>query len=101
MSISKDNHVHSQDSPLYSKKLHILVRLASTNCVTSLTIFAFVLFGSVWNHLASLTFPVGQYQSILACQVCDLGRRLVITARNAWQARHVDAYLVGKPALYS
>jgi hypothetical protein len=45
-------------SPLYSKKLHILVRLANTSCVTSLTILAFVLLGNVWNHLASLTFPV-------------------------------------------
>jgi hypothetical protein len=35
------------DAPLYSKKLHILVRLASTSCVTSLTILALALGGRV------------------------------------------------------
>jgi hypothetical protein len=45
-------------APLYSKKLHILVLLASTSCVTSLTIFAFALGGMVVNHFASRTLPV-------------------------------------------
>lgn len=47
----------SQNPPLYSRKLHILVRRASTSCVTSLTIFDFCLVGKVWNHLARRTFP--------------------------------------------
>ena len=43
--------------PLYSKKLHIRVRRASTSCVTSFTTFAFCLAGRVENHFANLTFP--------------------------------------------
>jgi len=35
------------------------VRRASTSCVTSLTILALVLDGSVWNHFARRTLPVG------------------------------------------
>lgn len=45
-------------APLYSRKLHIRVRRASTSCVTSFTILAFVLLGSVWNHFARRTLPV-------------------------------------------
>lgn len=41
-------------APLYSRKLHILVRLASTSCDTSLMIFAFSLGERVVNHFASL-----------------------------------------------
>jgi hypothetical protein len=44
--------------PLYSRKLHILVRLPSTSCVTSLTILPFALGAMVVNHFASLTLPV-------------------------------------------
>lgn len=44
-------------TPLYSRKLHIRVRRASTSCVTSFTILAFVLLGSVWNHFARRTLP--------------------------------------------
>jgi hypothetical protein len=40
--------------PLYSRKLHILVRRASTSCETSLMIFAFSFGDSVVNHFASL-----------------------------------------------
>jgi hypothetical protein len=40
--------------PLYSRKLHILVRRASTSWETSLMILAFSLGDSVVNHLASL-----------------------------------------------
>jgi len=47
------------DPPLYSRKLHMRVRRARTSCVTSLTIFAFCLFGRVWNHFARRTLPVG------------------------------------------
>ena len=42
------------DKPLYSKKLHILVLRARTNCETSLMIFAFSFGDSVVNHFASL-----------------------------------------------
>lgn len=45
--------------PLYSRKLHIRVRRARTSWVTSLTILALVLDGSVWNHFARRTLPVG------------------------------------------
>lgn len=45
------------DAPLYSKKLHIFVRLASTSCVTSLTILALAFRGIVVNHFCSLTLP--------------------------------------------
>ena len=38
--------------PLYSKKLHIRVRLARTSCETSLTILALSLGDKVVNHLA-------------------------------------------------
>lgn len=34
------------------------VRRASTSCVTSLTIFAFVFGGKVVNHFASRTLPI-------------------------------------------
>lgn len=40
--------------PLYSRKLHILVRRASTSWETSLMILAFSLGESVVNHFASL-----------------------------------------------
>ena len=40
--------------PLYSRKLHILVRRASTSCETSLMIFAFSFGDKVVNHFASL-----------------------------------------------
>lgn len=46
-----------ENTPLYSKKLHILVLRLKTSCVTSLTILAFCLAGSVWNHLARRTLP--------------------------------------------
>jgi hypothetical protein len=45
--------------PLYSRKLHILVRRARTNCVTSFTIFALALGGIVVNHFARRTLPIG------------------------------------------
>ncbi len=38
--------------PLYSRKLHIRVRLARTSCETSLTILALSLGDKVVNHLA-------------------------------------------------
>lgn len=44
-------------APLYSKKLHIRVRRASTSCVTSFTIFAFAFGGIVVNHFARRTLP--------------------------------------------
>src|SRR5690606_5714436 len=44
-------------TPLYSKNLHILVLRARTSCVTSFTIFALDLGGSVVNHFASRTLP--------------------------------------------
>lgn len=44
--------------PLYSKKLHILVRRASTSCETSLMIFPFSFGESVVNHFASLCGPL-------------------------------------------
>jgi len=43
--------------PLYSRKLHIFVRLASTSCVTSLTILALTFWDIVVNHFCNLTFP--------------------------------------------
>lgn len=43
--------------PLYSRKLHILVRRASTSCVTSFTILTFVFGAIVVNHFASRTLP--------------------------------------------
>ncbi|KAF5321096.1 hypothetical protein D9619_000776 [Psilocybe cf. subviscida] len=48
-------------APLYSRKLHILVRRASTSCVTSFTIFALVLGAIVMNHFARRTFPMNQH----------------------------------------
>lgn len=45
------------DLPLYSKKLHILVRRPRTSCVTSFTIFPFAFGGIVVNHLASRILP--------------------------------------------
>lgn len=48
---------HRLDAPLYSSTLHILVLRARTSCVTSFTILAFCLDGSVWNHLARRTLP--------------------------------------------
>jgi hypothetical protein len=47
----------ARDSPLYSSTLHMRVRRARTSWVTSLTILAFCLDGSVWNHLARRTLP--------------------------------------------
>lgn len=44
--------------PLYSRKLHILVRLPSTSCVTSLTILLFCFGAIVVNHFANLTLPI-------------------------------------------
>lgn len=46
-----------QGAPLYSRKLHIRVRRASTSCVTSFTIFAFAFGGIVVNHFARRTLP--------------------------------------------
>src|SRR5687767_588675 len=43
--------------PLYSKKLHIFVRLESTSWVTSLTILVFSLGLMVVNHFASRVLP--------------------------------------------
>jgi hypothetical protein len=60
-SLKKPEHIGGRGrgvSPLYSRKLHILVRRARTSCVTSLTIFVFALGGMVVNHFASLTFPI-------------------------------------------
>ena len=62
--------------PLYSRKLHIRVRLASTSCETSLMILAFSLGERVVNHLASrwiardqpLNFPkMGDEHTTLPC----------------------------------
>ena len=47
-------------TPLYSRKLHILVRRARTSCVTSFTILAFVFGAMVENHFARRTLPDGQ-----------------------------------------
>ena len=44
---------------MYSKKLHIFVRLASTSWVTSLTILALAFWGIVVNHFCNLTLPLG------------------------------------------
>ena len=44
-------------APLYSKKLHILVRRARTSWVTSFTIFDLTFGASVVNHFASRTLP--------------------------------------------
>lgn len=57
--------------PLYSRKLHIRVRRASTSCVTSFTILAFVFGGSVVNHLASRTLPE---KHIIITVVCSWNR---------------------------
>lgn len=43
--------------PLYSKKLHILTRRASTSWVASLTILFFSFVGMVTNHFVKRTFP--------------------------------------------
>jgi hypothetical protein len=48
--------------PLYSRKLHILVLRARTNCDTSLTILALSLGDRVVNHLASRLFMVREEQ---------------------------------------
>lgn len=44
-------------SPLYSRKLHMRVRRASTSWVTSLTILALAFGAIVVNHFARRTFP--------------------------------------------
>jgi hypothetical protein len=49
---SKGEHPLPCRLPLYSRKLHMRVRRASTSCVTSLTILALSLGDSVVNHLA-------------------------------------------------
>jgi hypothetical protein len=45
-------HFSSSDVPLYSRKLHIRVRLDNTSCVTSLMILALSFGDKVVNHLA-------------------------------------------------
>jgi len=45
------------NSPLYSRKLHILWRLFNASCVTSWTILALALDERVMYHLANLNFP--------------------------------------------
>jgi hypothetical protein len=56
--MQRNGHCKDKESehyaPLYSRKLHIRVRLDRTSCVTSLTIFAFSLGERVVNHFASL-----------------------------------------------
>ena len=52
-------------TPLYSRKLHILVRRARTSCVTSFTILALVFGAMVENHFARRTLPDGQ--TVLFC----------------------------------
>lgn len=82
-----------EDLPLYSKKLHILVLLANTSCVTSLTIFPVTSLLSqhlVWslapfegrrssplflelivvNHFANLTFPCREMSRTNEIPVC-------------------------------
>lgn len=74
-------------SPLYSRKLHILVRLASTSWVTSFTILFFVFAGRVWNHFASLTFPSVVRQSVInAIQHGHESRRTDPVGRRAWHS---------------
>ena len=53
-------------TPLYSRKLHILVRRARTSCVTSFTILALVFGAMVENHFASRTLPDGQTVSLVS-----------------------------------
>jgi hypothetical protein len=53
-SVSRRDCKSRPNQPLYSRKLHILVRRASTSCDTSLMIFAFSFGDSVVNHFASL-----------------------------------------------
>jgi hypothetical protein len=53
-SFSKRSVKPRHNQPLYSRKLHILVRRASTSCETSLMIFAFSFGDNVVNHFASL-----------------------------------------------
>lgn len=60
--------------PLYSRKLHILVRLDSTSCVTSLMIFALSLGDSVVNHFAR-RYPITREVSAkhpMLCAVCPV-----------------------------
>ena len=55
-SVPSDEEIHV---PSYPKKLHILVRLASTSYVTSLTILALAFGDIVVNHFCSVTLPLG------------------------------------------